>query len=58
LFGQIFRFDKWIGNRHGLAVQADATAATGRTEREAALAMIDRHDQAPSGASRTQPIAL
>src|SRR5262245_10760558 len=33
-----------IENRHGLVVQADATAATGRAEREAALAMIDRHD--------------
>jgi transposase len=34
-----------IENRHGLVVQADATAATGTAEREAALAMIDR--QAP-----------
>jgi hypothetical protein len=33
-----------IENRHCLVVQADATAATGRAEREAALAMIDRHD--------------
>jgi transposase len=34
-----------IENRHGLVVQADATAATGTAEREAALAMI--HAQAP-----------
>jgi transposase len=34
-----------IENRHGLVVQADATAATGTAEREAALAMI--HRQAP-----------
>jgi transposase len=33
-----------IENRHGLVVQADATRATGKAEREAALAMIDRHD--------------
>ena len=33
-----------IENRHGLVVQADATQATGKAEREAALAMIDRHD--------------
>jgi transposase len=33
-----------IENRHGLVVQADATAATGKAERQAALAMIDRHD--------------
>lgn len=33
-----------IENRHGLVVQADATQATGRAERQAALAMIDRHD--------------
>jgi len=33
-----------IENRHGLVVQADATAANGTVEREAALAMIDRHD--------------
>ena len=33
-----------IENRHGLVVQADATAANGTAEREAALAMIDRHD--------------
>jgi len=32
-----------IENRHGLVVQADATAATGRAEREVVLA-IDRHD--------------
>lgn len=31
-------------NRHGLIVEADATRATGRAEREAALAMIERHD--------------
>jgi hypothetical protein len=31
-------------NRHGLIVQADATKATSRAERGAALAMIDRHD--------------
>lgn len=33
-----------IENRHGLVVQADATQATGKAEREAALAMIDWHD--------------
>src|SRR5262245_42906021 len=33
-----------IENRHGLVVRADASAATGKAEREAALAMIDRHD--------------
>lgn len=33
-----------IENRHGLVVQADATEANGVAEREAALAMIDRHD--------------
>ena len=33
-----------IENRHGLVVQADATQATGRAERQAALTMIDRHD--------------
>jgi transposase len=32
-----------IENRHGLVVQADATAANGTAEREAALAMINRH---------------
>jgi len=31
-------------NRHGLIVQADATTATSRAEREAALDMIERHD--------------
>jgi transposase len=31
-------------NRHGLVVEADATQATGRAERVAALAMIERHD--------------
>jgi transposase len=31
-------------NRHGLIVRADATKATSRAEREAALAMIERHD--------------
>jgi transposase len=30
-------------NRHGLIVQADATLATSRAEREAGLAMIERH---------------
>jgi transposase len=30
-------------NRHGLIVQADATKASSRAEREAALAMIERH---------------
>jgi transposase len=34
-----------IENRHGLVVQADATAATGTAEREAALTMM--HRQAP-----------
>jgi len=33
-----------IENRHGLVVQADATQATGKAERQAALTMIDRHD--------------
>jgi transposase len=33
-----------IENRHGLVVQANATAATGRAERETALTMVDRHD--------------
>jgi len=33
-----------IENRHGLVVQADATQATGKAERQAALAMIERHD--------------
>ena len=33
-----------IENRHGLVVQANATAATGKAERETALAMIERHD--------------
>ena len=31
-------------NRHGLVVEADATKATGRAEREAALLLIERHD--------------
>jgi transposase len=31
-------------NRHGLIVEADATKATSRAERETALAMIERHD--------------
>ena len=35
-----------IENRHGLVVQADVTTATGRAERAAALAMIDRHEEA------------
>jgi transposase len=39
-----------IENRHGLVVQADATAATGTAEREAALAMI--HRQAPGTANQ------
>lgn len=30
-------------NRHGLIVQADATRASSRAEREAAIAMIERH---------------
>lgn len=33
-----------IENRNGLVVQADATQATGKAERAAALAMIDRQD--------------
>jgi hypothetical protein len=33
-------------NRHGLIVEVDATKATSRAEREAALAMIERHDPA------------
>jgi transposase len=39
-----------IENRHGLVVQADATAATGTAEREAALAMM--HRQAPGTANQ------
>jgi transposase len=39
-----------IENRHGLVVQADATAANGTAEREAALAMINR--QAPDTSNR------
>jgi transposase len=35
-----------IENRHGLVVQADVTTATGKAERAAALAMIDRHEEA------------
>jgi hypothetical protein len=31
-------------NRHGLIVEAEATKANSRAEREAALAMIERHD--------------
>jgi hypothetical protein len=31
-------------NRHGLVVEADATKATSRAEREAALVLIERHD--------------
>jgi transposase len=31
-------------NRHGLIVEADATKATSRAEREAALLLIERHD--------------
>jgi transposase len=31
-------------NRHGLIVEADATKASSRAERETALAMIERHD--------------
>jgi transposase len=31
-------------NRHGLVVEADATKATSRAEREAALGMIERYD--------------
>jgi transposase len=37
-------------NRHGLIVKADATAATGTAEREAALALIERHS--PGSARR------
>jgi transposase len=46
-----------IENRHGLVVQADATQATGKAERQAALAMIDRHDpklRAPAHAGGRQ----
>ena len=39
-----------IENRHGLVVQADASQANGRAEREAALEMIDR--QAPGTANQ------
>jgi hypothetical protein len=44
-----------IENRHGLVVQADVTAATGRAERAAALAMIDRHERPPNTRSRSPP---
>jgi len=44
-----------IENRHGLVVQADATAATGKAERQAALAMIDRHDPGSERRSRSPP---
>ena len=33
-----------VENRHGLVVEADATKATSRAEREAALVLIERHD--------------
>jgi hypothetical protein len=41
-------------NRHGLIVEADATKATSQAEREAALAMIERHD---SGSERRLTLA-
>ena len=44
-----------IENRHGLVVQADATQATRRAEREAALARSTGTIQARSGASRSPP---
>lgn len=50
-----------IENRHGLVVQADATQATGKAERQAALAMIDRAetpaktDQAAAARECTPP---
>jgi hypothetical protein len=34
-----------VENRPSVVVQADATTATGKVEREAVLAMIDRHDR-------------
>jgi hypothetical protein len=44
-----------IESRPCLVVQADATAATGRGECEAALATIDRHDaRVPPGFKRTE----
>jgi hypothetical protein len=42
-----------IENRHGLVQRM--SQATGRAEREAAQATIDRHDPAPSGASPWRP---
>ena len=39
-----------IENRHGLVVQRDADQATGTAEREAALAMIERHCAGSSAA--------
>ena len=35
-------FDALAENRHGLIVQADATTASSRAEREAAIAMIGK----------------
>jgi hypothetical protein len=43
-----------IENRHGLVVQADATRATGKAEREAAPATIDWHDP---GSERRNTVA-
>ena len=44
-----------IENRHGLVVQADATQATGKAERQAALAMIESKIQARGARSRWVP---
>jgi hypothetical protein len=44
-----------IKNRHGLVVQANATAATGTAKREAALTMIDRHEPALKRPARLSP---
>lgn len=41
-----------IENRHGLVVQADATQATGKAERQAALSMIDRLRASPHARRR------
>src|ERR1700730_6110602 len=50
-----------IEKRHGLVGQADATQATGKDERQAALAMIDRHDPgrvAKHASGMTRPLTL
>jgi hypothetical protein len=42
-----------IENRHGLVVGGLLTQATDTAEREAALALLDRHRSAPTDASRS-----